>query len=78
MADSRALTLAQLLHLVDRARRGTILPPELDDLRAGIVALDAARRSAGGLQTALLTARRERDAALAALAQHDQPKGPTG
>jgi hypothetical protein len=39
MTDSRATTLKDLLHLVDRARRGTILAPELDDLHAGITAL---------------------------------------
>jgi hypothetical protein len=68
MTDSRKMTLTQLLHLVDRARRGVILPPELDDLHGGIVALDAARRSAGGLQRSLHDARAERDKAQATLA----------
>lgn len=40
MTDSRAMTLRDLLHLVDRARRGTILAPEIDDLHAGITFLD--------------------------------------
>lgn len=39
MTDSRTMTLADLLHLVDRARRGTILAPELDDLHAGITVM---------------------------------------
>lgn len=46
MTDSRAMTLKDLLHLVDRARRGTILPPELDDLHAGITALHAKAKAA--------------------------------
>ena len=39
MTDTRAMTLRDLLHLVDRARRGTILPAELDDLHGGITAM---------------------------------------
>lgn len=33
------MTLAQLLHLVDRAERGVLLPAEADQLRAAIRAL---------------------------------------
>lgn len=41
MTGARTLTREQMLHLVDRARRGVILPPELDDLHGGIVAMAA-------------------------------------
>ncbi|MCX4579808.1 hypothetical protein OHB41_42885 [Streptomyces sp. NBC_01571] len=37
--DRTAVTEQHLLHLVDRARRGVILPAELDDLHGGIVTL---------------------------------------
>lgn len=50
-------TIEQLLMLVDRAERGRLTPPEATALRAGLAALDAARRSAGGTQTALQAAR---------------------
>lgn len=50
----RPLNVADLLHLVDRAERGTLLAPEAVVLRAGIRALaDQAqqdRRTAAGLQ----------------------------
>jgi catalase (peroxidase I) len=44
---------AQLLILVDRAEKGRLTADEVTVLRAGIASLDAARRSAGGLQAAL-------------------------
>lgn len=59
MTDSRSLTLKQLLHLVDRARRGVALAAELDDLQAGITALEAARRSNGGMQQRMHTMRQQ-------------------
>ncbi|MFE2967550.1 hypothetical protein ACFXKC_28530 [Streptomyces sp. NPDC059340] len=46
MTDRTAITEQQLLHLVDRARRGVILPAELDDLQGGIVALSARLKQA--------------------------------
>lgn len=46
-----------LLHLINRAERGVLLPEEAQQLRDGIKALDAARRSAGGMQRALHEAR---------------------
>lgn len=57
-----------LLHLIDRAERGSLLAEEAQQLRNGIRALDAARRSAGGLQRSLLSARAERDELRAQLA----------
>ncbi|MEV7466183.1 hypothetical protein AB0O20_06660 [Streptomyces kronopolitis] len=50
-------TVEQLLILVDRAERGPLSAEEVAVLRAGIANLDAARRSAGGLQRALHDAR---------------------
>lgn len=50
-----------LLQLIDRAECGSLLAEEAQQLRDGIRALDAARRSAGGLQRSLLSARAERD-----------------
>ncbi|WP_327223061.1 hypothetical protein OG229_02630 [Streptomyces platensis] len=50
-------TTEQLLILVDRAERGRLSAEEAAVLRAGIANLDAARRSAGGLQRALHDAR---------------------
>ncbi|MDX2732846.1 hypothetical protein [Streptomyces sp. PA03-2a] len=55
------MNAADLLHLIDRAERGSLLADEAQQLRDGIRALDAARRSAGGLQRSLLSARAERD-----------------
>jgi hypothetical protein len=46
-------TEAQLLHLVDRAERGSLLAEEAVLLREGIRKLAAARRSAGGTQAKL-------------------------
>ena len=47
-------TLADLLHLVDRAEKGTLLAEEALQLRAGLrewaSALEQARRTTGGLQ----------------------------
>lgn len=47
-------TLADLLHLVDRAEKGTLLAEEAVQLRRGLrewaSALEQARRTAGGLQ----------------------------
>jgi hypothetical protein len=43
-------TEARLLHLVDRAERGSLLAEEAVLLRAGIRDLAAARRSLGGVQ----------------------------
>jgi hypothetical protein len=50
-----------LLQLIDRAECGSLHAEEAQQLRDGIRALDAARRSAGGLQRSLLSARAERD-----------------
>ncbi|MFJ4847578.1 hypothetical protein [Streptomyces sp. NPDC088733] len=50
-------TLKQLLALVNRAERGVLLAGEAVILRDALTALDAARRSAGGLQAALHTER---------------------
>lgn len=52
-------TTAQLLILVDRAEKGRLTADEATVLRVGIASLDAARRSAGGLQAALRTIRAE-------------------
>lgn len=46
-------TEADLLHLVDRAERGTLLADEATLLRAGIRRLAAARRSLGGKEAEL-------------------------
>lgn len=50
-------TTEQLLILADRAERGPLSAEEAAVLRTGIANLDAARRSAGGLQRALHDAR---------------------
>lgn len=54
-------TVEQLLILADRAERGPLSAEEAAVLRAGIANLDAARRSAGGLQRALHEARAQLD-----------------
>ncbi|MDJ0460621.1 hypothetical protein [Streptomyces sp. H27-C3] len=63
MTDVRALSEAGLIHLVDRLRRGTILPAESDQLDAGIRAMAAN----------LKAAETERDLAIA----HDRQPYPT-
>lgn len=55
--------LDALLGLVDAGERRPLTAAEAGRLRVALRAQDAARRSAGGLQRALLDARRERDAA---------------
>ncbi|MGA4875909.1 hypothetical protein [Streptomyces lydicamycinicus] len=54
-------TVEQLLILADRAERGPLSAEEAAVLRTGIANLDAARRSAGGLQRALHDARAQLD-----------------
>ncbi|WP_385618606.1 hypothetical protein PXH67_06400 [Streptomyces sp. P8-A8] len=61
-------TAASLLHLIDRAERGSLLAEEAQQLRDGIRVLDAAWRAVGGLQRSLLSARAERDQLRAELA----------
>ncbi|QKW08060.1 hypothetical protein HUT18_18410 [Streptomyces sp. NA04227] len=59
--------VAALLHLVDRAERGTLLTGEAELLRTGLYSLDAARRSNGGAQATARTLRARYAAAEQAL-----------
>ncbi len=68
-------TREQLLALVDQAEaQQRLTAAEAALLRVGITILDESRRQVGGLQTALHTARRERDALRAALDRHATPE----
>ncbi len=52
MTDTRIPTEQDLLHLVDRIRRGTVLPAEVDQLAAGIRAMAARLK---GVEAAVVT-----------------------
>lgn len=63
MTRTESLALAQLLHLLDRAASGRLLPAEADLLRQALERGDQSTRSLGGSQAAL---RRTQDALSAA------------
>ncbi|MEU1309470.1 hypothetical protein ABZ419_11325 [Streptomyces cinnamoneus] len=70
-------TREQLLALVDQAEeQHRLTAAEAALLRVGITILDESRRQVGGLQTALHTARRERDTLRAELNRRGHPAGP--
>ncbi|MEU5426892.1 hypothetical protein AB0H73_14985 [Streptomyces olivoreticuli] len=64
-------TREQLLAVIAQAEaQGRLTAAEAALLRVGITILDSSRTQVGGLQAALHTARRERDAARAELTQY--------
>lgn len=71
-------TLAQLLHLVDRAASGRLLPAEALLLRQGLERGEQSARSLGGTQAALQAARSALKAAESELAVHRAARGAIG